>query len=154
MHSTSPLGWDAPALAAVLKALKDRGYTATRIATLAQVSRPQVSRWSSGGHRPGYDPLRTLAAALLEEHPTEEYRAIVTDLCTAAGYPGIAADLGASPSPAKEEAPDPYVERARRIVRRLERRAEDAGLTEDERQRMIQRALDNAEEQGIGRAHV
>ncbi|MFC9089025.1 hypothetical protein [Nocardiopsis dassonvillei] len=110
-----------------------------------------MSRWASGGHRPRYDSVRALATTLLEAHPNTQYRDIVRDLCAAAGYPGVASDLGvgAAPAdaPAAEQDADPYAARAQRIVRRLERRAEDFGLTEQERRRMIDQVLARAEEQ-------
>ncbi|MEV2274070.1 helix-turn-helix transcriptional regulator [Nocardiopsis sp. NPDC049922] len=147
MHTTSPPGWDAPALAAALQQLKDRDYTMTRLADLAQISRSQMSRWSSGGHRPGYDAVRALATALIDQHPTEEYRAIVRDLCAAAGYPGVAVDAGAGVPHSVEEMTNPHTGRMRRIVRSLEERAEEAGLSEEEERAMIERVLARAQEQ-------
>lgn len=150
MHTTtSPPGWDAQALSAALKQLRDHGYRAQQLADLAQVSRPQVSRWSSGGHRPGYDALRRLAEALLDQESGEGMRGIVRDLCAAAGYPGIADDLteaAAAHQPA-EEMISPYSGQVWRIVRSLEKRAEDAGLSEEEEREMIERAMENAERQ-------
>ena len=152
MHSTSPSAWDAPALADALWRLRDRGYSASDLASLAGISRSQMSRWTSGGHRPGYDALRSLTAALLEANPTDEYRGIIADLCVAAGYPGIASDLGATPpgdeaDEATEEVTSPYSGAVWRIVRSLEKRAEDAGLTEEEERAMIESAMEEAERQ-------
>lgn len=148
MHTTSPPGWDAPALAAALRRLRDHGYRVQQLADLAQVSRPQVSRWAAGGHRPGYDALRRLAAALLNQEPGDGMRAIVRDLCTAAGYPGIADELDdAASRQGTEEMVSPYSGQVWRIVRSLERRAGDAGLSEEEERAMIERAMVDAERQ-------
>lgn len=149
MQRTSPPAWDAPALAEALKRLRDRGYSASDLAALAGISRSQMSRWTSGGHRPGYDALRSLTTSLLEAHPSDEYRSIIADLCAAAGYPGIASDLGVTP-PVDEhdettEVASPYTGAVFRIVRNLEMRAEDAGLSEEEEREMIERAMVEAE---------
>ena len=146
MHTTSPPEWDAPTFARTIKVLKDSGLTATDLASLAGVSRPQVSRWSSGAHRPGYDPLKRLAAALLGQRP--DLRSAVAALVTAAGYPGIAADLGITEpaSPAPEEMVSPYSGEVWRIARNLERRAKDAGLTPEQEREAIEAVMRRAEE--------
>lgn len=145
MHTTSPPGWDAAALSDALKRLKDLGHTFASLADLAGISRSQMSRWFSGGHRPGYDATRALATGLLTAHPTDEYRVIVHDLCAAAGYPGIAVDLGATHRTG--EVVSPYSGQVRQIVYSLEKRAGDAGLPPEEARGMIERALENAERQ-------
>lgn len=146
MHTTSPPEWDAPTFARTIKVLKDSGLTATDLATLAGVSRPQVSRWSSGAHRPGYDPLKRLSEALISQRP--DLRDAVATLVTAAGYPGIAADLGITDPapPASEEMVSPYSGEVWRIVRSLTKRAEDAGLTEEEEREAIEAVMRRAEE--------
>ena len=147
MHTTSPPEWDAPAFARTIKVLKGLGFTATDLATFAGVSRPQVSRWSSGAHRPGYDPLKRLAENLLAQRPG--LRDAVAALVDAAGYPGIAADLGITdptPPQASEEMVSPYSGELWRIARNLQRRAQDAGLTEEEEREAIEAVMRRAEE--------
>lgn len=147
MHTPSPPEWDAPAFARTIRLLKDHGLTITDLATLAGVHRSQVSRWSSGAHRPGYDPLQRLAESLLSERP--ELRPVIIDLCAHAGYPGIASDLGltpADPTPATEEMVSPYSGEVWRIVRSLKRRAEDAGLTPGQEREAIEAVMKRAEE--------
>lgn len=147
MHTTSPPEWDARVFARTIKVLKDSGLTATDLASLAGVSRPQVSRWSSGAHRPGYDPLKRLAEALISQRP--DLRDAVAALVDAAGYPGIAADLGITdptPPQAPEEMVSPYSGELWRIARNLQRRAEDAGLTPEQEREAIEAVMRRAEE--------
>lgn len=146
MHTTSPPEWDAPTFARTIKVLKDSGLTATDLASLAGVNRSQVSRWSSGAHRPGYDPLKRLSEGLLARRP--DLRDAVAALVDAAAYPGIAADLGiAEPAPQRpEEMVSPYSGELWRIVRNLEKRAEDAGLTPEQEREAIEAVMRRAEE--------
>lgn len=147
MHTTPPSGWDAPALADALQRLKDHGLNNTQIAEYAKVSRSQVSRWVSGGHRPSYDALVKLSDNLMFvrwSHPAaDQVRQALHDLFVAAGY---------HQAPSAQARDDelmvsPYSGQVWRIVRSLERRAEDAGLTEEEEREMIERAMENAERQ-------
>ncbi len=145
MHTTSPPEWDALALARAIKVLKDSGYGQADLASLASVSRSQVSRWASGAHRPGYDALRRLAEALLGARP--DLRDVISSLCAAAGYPGIASDLGIAPAAsAPDEMVSPYSGEVWRIVRSLTRRAEDAGLTAEEEREAIEAVMKRAEQ--------
>lgn len=146
MHTPSPPEWDAPTFARTIKVLKDAGLTATDLASLAGVSRPQVSRWSSGAHRPGYDPLKRLSETLLAQRP--DLRGAVAALVDAAGYPGIGADLGITEPapPASEEMVSPYSGEVWRIVRNLSKRAEDAGLTPEQEREAIEAVMRRAEE--------
>lgn len=145
MHTTSPLGWDPALLARALRELRALDHTFTELAGLAQISRSQVSRWSGGGHRPNYDAVRDLAAELLRQHPTDQYRAIIKRLCIGAGYPGIAADLGIEMDDDQEEMVSPYSGQAWRLVETLQQRSQDAGLSPEEERAMIERAMEQAE---------
>jgi transcriptional regulator with XRE-family HTH domain len=51
------------------------------MARLAGVNRSQVNRWSRGENRPGYDPVRSLAAAVWRKHPD-----LARELVEASGY--------------------------------------------------------------------
>lgn len=107
MHS----GWDGARFRLLLQqVMADVGLTQQQdIADLASVSRPQVSRWLSGAHRPGFDALQRLAVALRERRP--DLGPAVSEMIQAAGYDGTVQDasppVGPGDTPPEAEAPDP-----------------------------------------------
>ena len=114
------------------------------LADWAEVGAPQISRWKSGTSRPGYDALRQLLSRAIQNAPEgDDGRAqeLAHRVAEAAGYPNM--PLGG----ADELMVSPYSGQVWRIVRSLEKRAEDAGLTEAEERAMIERAMENAERQ-------
>lgn len=137
--------WQAETFATALAYLRAHlGVKQADLAEWAGVGAPQVSRWKSGTSRPGYDPLRQMLTEAIEHAPagdngrTQELAHRVAEV---AGYPNM--PLG----DAVEEMVSPYSGQVWRIVRSLEQRAEDAGLTAEEEQAMIERAMENAERQ-------
>jgi transcriptional regulator with XRE-family HTH domain len=106
-------------VAAALAALSDAGITQSRMGRLAGVNRSQVNRWSRGENRPGYDPVRRLAAALFPQFPV-----LAEELVEASGYawaePGDAPARTIPPKvlTAIEESYDP--EKQARIIEMLE----------------------------------
>lgn len=140
MQPASP--WHPALFSQELRAL--RNHLRVRQATLAEwadVSASQISRWNSGTSRPGYDTLRQLLTAAIAERPDDEQlRSIAERLAEVAGYPRLL-------DPDVEEMTSPYSGSVWRIVKNLEARAEDAGLTEEEERAMIERAMVEAEKQ-------
>jgi transcriptional regulator with XRE-family HTH domain len=65
------------------------------IASLAGVSRPQVSRWLSGDHRPGFDAVQQLASALQASYP--QLAGDTVALVRAAGYSAAAPEPSRPP---------------------------------------------------------
>jgi transcriptional regulator with XRE-family HTH domain len=80
--------WDPERFGAALRKVQEiTGLRQQDIARMAGRSRPQVSRWLTGAHRPDYDSLRQLADSLrgypgLDDLPAR--------LMEAAGYDGPA----------------------------------------------------------------
>lgn len=71
--------------ARILTGIEERtGLSHQRIAEAAGVDRSQVWRWVSSGSKPGYEPVRRLAAWLIAERP--EVAAEAARLLPAAGY--------------------------------------------------------------------
>jgi len=66
------------------KIMKDADLGQQDVATLAGISRPQVSRWLSGDHRPGFDALQRFTGALQVSYPQVAGNA--AELMQAAGY--------------------------------------------------------------------
>lgn len=142
MQSASP--WHPDRFSQELKAL--RRHLGVQQATLAEwggVSASQISRWHSGTSRPGYDTLRQLLTAAIAERPDDSHlRAIADRTADAAGYPRL---LDPDEEDDVEEVESPYTGAVFRIVKNLEMRAEDAGLSEEEEREMIERAMVEAE---------
>src|SRR6185437_3820034 len=91
-------GWDSAKFRDLLKRIMDEtGLSQRDVADLAGISRPQVSRWLSGAHRPNFDALQKFATAA-RRYPGQEDA--VAGLLAAAGYPdAVAAGDSAVPSP-------------------------------------------------------
>ena len=89
---------DGSAFASLLTGIQKRtSLSYQRIADAAGVDRSQVWRWVNAGASPGYEPVRRLAAWLIEERP--EVAGPASGLLAAAGYeaaPGPAAHDRAS----------------------------------------------------------
>lgn len=86
--------WDPERFGAALRKVQEiTGLRQQDIGRLAGRSRPQVSRWLTGAHRPDYDSLRQLAESL-RGYP--ELDDLPARLMQAAGYEGsavVSADL-------------------------------------------------------------
>lgn len=138
--------WQADTFATALAYLRAHlGVKQSTLAEWAGVGAPQVSRWKSGTSRPGYDSLRYLLSAAIEHAPEGEEdrtRDLAHQVAEAAGYPNMPLDAVAGVAMVS-----PYSGQVWRIVRNLEKRAEDADLTEEEERAMIERAMENAERQ-------
>lgn len=84
-------GWTPAELSRLIDAIRESsGLTQRKLASLAAVHHSQVSRWKSGEHRPAYDQITRLAAALTEGYPDLAEEAAA--LPAAAGY-GTVTDL-------------------------------------------------------------
>lgn len=146
MQSTSPPAWNPEALGNAVRGLRELGYSAAELADRAQISRPQISRWPTGQHRPGYDAVWSLARAVLSEHPETVYREVVRELCVAAGYPGIGMELGLTMPPSEVvEATSKHSGQVWRIIRTGERRVAQGDLDPEEEERILQAAFKRAE---------
>ena len=145
----TPTNWDPETFTRALDHIKHHGYTNTDLANMARVSLPQVSRWSSGKHRPNHQAIQNLSQAIREDAPAPSCLSALATLCTAAGYPGVAAhlNLGASTSLPQEKNNNPYEGQVWRLVRRLQGRARVAGLNPDEEEEVIKQALASASDQ-------
>lgn len=126
--------WDPERFAAALREVQAlTGLRQQDIARMAGRSRPQVSRWLTGAHRPDYDSLRQLAESL---HGRPGLNDLPAQLMQAAGYDGsgLAADL---PRPG-------YDDPALRAIWDIE------GLTYEEKRGMVALALGMREERKRG----
>ena len=82
VHAT----WDKARFGQLLRGIMDdTGLMALDVAHLAGISRPQVSRWLQGEHRPNFDALQQFTAALRMQYPWMSEGA--AGLMAAAGYP-------------------------------------------------------------------
>ncbi len=105
-------GWDPGELSRLIDAIRESsGLTQRKLAALARVHHSQVSRWKSGEHRPAYDQITRLAAALAEDYPDLAEEA--TALPAAAGY-GTVTDL--RPAIVREHWRDPAIGPAVRAI--------------------------------------
>lgn len=123
--------WSASRVAAALAELADSGMPQSRLARLAGVNRSQINRWSRGENRPGYDPVRRLAAGIWRTHPR-----LAKELVVASGY------AWAEPVDAPE--PDPLAdyfgeEKAARLRRVLSKRGEAGAIVLAELEREFSR---------------
>jgi len=124
------------------------GYTDADLASIADLHRSQPGRWSRGTSRPSPDALSSICARILDDHPQQGPR-VVLELCTAAGYPDVAEQLGVllpltGPS---EVAADPHTGMVWQMVQGVRERAADAGLDAGQQQQILERALRTATEQ-------
>ena len=77
--------WDKAAFRRLLQSLMNEAHLSQQdVAVMARISRPQVSRWTSGAHRPGFDALQRFAEAMHSKHPGHDET--VSRLVEAAGY--------------------------------------------------------------------
>jgi transcriptional regulator with XRE-family HTH domain len=78
-------GWDADRFRDLLKRIMDEASLSQQdVAAMAGISRPQVSRWTTGAHRPNFDALQRFAAAARARHLA--LAETVDELVLAAGY--------------------------------------------------------------------
>jgi transcriptional regulator with XRE-family HTH domain len=82
MHSSR---WDRGTFRQALTQIMTRANLSQQdVADIAGMSRPQVSRWAAGAHRPNFDPVTRLAAWVRRNHP--DLTGLADDLVAAAGY--------------------------------------------------------------------
>lgn len=82
-----------------------------------------------------------LTAAIARDPDDLTVRRLADATATAAGYPGLMSEA------AEETAVSPYSGQVWRMVETLQRRAEEEGLSPEEEQEMIARAMETAERQ-------
>jgi len=151
MHTspTTPTpSWAARALIGCMQRVRALGYTDADLAAIADLHRSQPGRWARGTSRPSPDALSSIGAHILQEHPEQGPR-VVLELCAAAGYPGVAEGLGVHlplTGPA-EAVTDPNTGLVWQMVQAVRARAADAGLSPEEQQKIVERALRTATEQ-------
>lgn len=77
--------WDGTRFRELIElALGESGLSQRELAVMAHVSHSQISRWKAGLHRPSYDNVTALAAALAQAAP--ELSDMSGPLLAAAGY--------------------------------------------------------------------
>lgn len=97
--------WDSGSFRELLQRLMDAGSLSQRdVARYAGITQSQVSRWLTGNHRPQFDALQALAAAVRDRHPG--LAPLMAALLQAAGYDGGTSQDGDGPLP-DVEPPDP-----------------------------------------------
>jgi transcriptional regulator with XRE-family HTH domain len=79
---------------------RDAGLSDQQVADAAGIDRSQAWRWANAGAKPGYEPVRRLAAWLVTERPTVAAAALT--LLPAAGFE-------TPPAPAPALPPDPVL---------------------------------------------
>jgi hypothetical protein len=140
--------WHADVFASALATL--RTHLSVKQATLAQwagVGAPQVSRWNGGTSRPGYDPLRQMLTTAIEHAPPGDDGVaweMAHRVADAAGYPNM--PLEGEGAGGGDGVVSPYSGEVWRIVRSLQRRAEDAGLTPEQEREAIEAVLRRADD--------
>lgn len=99
--------WEGPRFRELLQQVMDSaGLTQKDVAAIAGVSQAMASRWLRADHRPGFDALQRLAAAVRERRPS--LAPVVNDLLLAAGYgSAVPPDSEPAAAPAEVEPPDP-----------------------------------------------
>jgi len=81
---------------------RDAGLSDQQVADAAGIDRSQAWRWANAGAKPGYEPVRRLAAWLVAERPSAATAAL--NLLPAAGF-----ETPPVPAPAPALPPDPVL---------------------------------------------
>jgi len=150
--------WDARALSGCMQRVRALGYTDATLAAIAGLHRSQPGRWARGTSRPSAEALNSICGRILAEHPEHGPR-VVLELCTAAGHPDVAEELGVRlplTGPA-EAVSDPQTGLVWQMVQGVRQRAADAGLSPQTQQEIIEQSLRTATEQAellINTAHL
>ncbi|WP_435107828.1 helix-turn-helix domain-containing protein [Nocardiopsis synnemataformans] len=142
---TSPAQWHPKRFRDALKQLREHlKVKQVTFARWADVGEPQVSRWSAGKSRPGYDSLRRMLMEAIAQRPDDEVvHRLAAAVSDAAGYP----QMPLAPEYETEESASPYSDQAWKIVTSLEAKAKKAGLPPELERALIEQAMENAERQ-------